>query len=35
MEIMHAVENDKAAAAKILAIDLSTLYRKLKRYEEL
>ena len=33
-EIMHAVENDKAAAAKILGIDLSTLYRKLKRYEE-
>ncbi|MEP7214096.1 MAG: sigma-54 dependent transcriptional regulator [Acidobacteriota bacterium] len=35
MEIMHAVENDKAAASKILAIDLSTLYRKLKRYEEI
>ena len=35
MEIMHALENDKAAAAKILGIDLSTLYRKLKRYEEL
>ena len=35
MEILHALENDKAAAAKILGIDLSTLYRKLKRYEEL
>lgn len=34
-EIMQAEGNDKAAAAKILGIDLSTLYRKLKRYEEM
>lgn len=34
LETMEAVENDKAKAAKILGIDLSTLYRKLKRYEE-
>ena len=35
MEIMRAADNDKAAAAKILGIDLSTLYRKLKRYEQI
>ncbi|MBC7899871.1 MAG: sigma-54-dependent Fis family transcriptional regulator [Saprospiraceae bacterium] len=35
MEIMAAVENDKTDAAKILGIDLSTLYRKLKRYEDI
>ena len=34
-EIMTAVEDDKTAAAEILGIDLSTLYRKLKRYEEI
>lgn len=34
-EIMTAVSDDKAAAAEILGIDLSTLYRKLKRYEEI
>ncbi len=34
MEIMHSVDDDKARAAIILGIDLSTLYRKLKRYEE-
>ncbi len=34
MEIMHSVDQDKAQAANILGIDLSTLYRKLKRYEE-
>ena len=33
-EIMHSVDDDKAQAANILGIDLSTLYRKLKRYEE-
>ncbi|MEJ7846487.1 MAG: sigma-54 dependent transcriptional regulator [Pyrinomonadaceae bacterium] len=35
LEIMMAVENDKSEAAKILGIDLSTLYRKLKRYEDI
>ena len=34
-EIMIAAEDDKTAAAEILGIDLSTLYRKLKRYEEI
>ena len=34
-EVMDSVGNDKVAAAKILGIDLSTLYRKLKRYEEI
>ncbi len=34
-EIMTTVEDDKAAAAEILGIDLSTLYRKLKRYDEI
>lgn len=34
-EIMAAVKNDKTEAAKILGIDLSTLYRKLKRYSEI
>jgi DNA-binding NtrC family response regulator len=33
-EIMRSVDEDKAQAANILGIDLSTLYRKLKRYEE-
>lgn len=32
-KVMETVSQDKAAAAKILGIDLSTLYRKLKRYE--
>lgn len=35
LETLHSLGDDKAAAAKILGIDLSTLYRKLKRYEEL
>jgi DNA-binding NtrC family response regulator len=35
LEIMNSVDEDKAAAAEILGIDLSTLYRKLKRYEEI
>jgi DNA-binding NtrC family response regulator len=33
-EIMRSVDDDKAQAAHILGIDLSTLYRKLKRYED-
>jgi len=32
-ETLNAVNDDKSAAAEILGIDLSTLYRKLKRYE--
>lgn len=35
MEVLGSVEQDKAKAAHILGIDLSTLYRKLKRYEEI
>ncbi len=31
-ETLRSVEDDKARAAEILGIDLSTLYRKLKRY---
>ena len=34
LEILKAVNEDKTQAANILGIDLSTLYRKLKRYEE-
>jgi two-component system NtrC family response regulator len=34
LEILKAVDEDKTKAANILGIDLSTLYRKLKRYEE-
>ncbi|MEP6847916.1 MAG: sigma-54 dependent transcriptional regulator [Acidobacteriota bacterium] len=33
-DILKAVKDDKTSAANILGIDLSTLYRKLKRYEE-
>ena len=33
VEILESVDDDKVAAANILGIDLSTLYRKLKRYE--
>jgi transcriptional regulator with PAS, ATPase and Fis domain len=33
-EIMKSVADDKTQCANILGIDLSTLYRKLKRYEE-
>lgn len=35
LEILKSVSDDKTAAAEILGIDLSTLYRKLKRYEEI
>jgi DNA-binding NtrC family response regulator len=35
IEILNSVGEDKAKAANILGIDLSTLYRKLKRYEEI
>ena len=35
MEILKAANDDKTQAAQILGIDLSTLYRKLKRYEEM
>ena len=34
LEILKAVDEDKTQAANILGIDLSTLYRKLKRYED-
>ncbi len=34
LETLQAVRNDKASAAEILGIDLSTLYRKLKKYNE-
>jgi DNA-binding NtrC family response regulator len=34
LETLAAVNQDKARAANILGIDLSTLYRKLKRYDE-
>ncbi|MFZ1701094.1 MAG: sigma-54 dependent transcriptional regulator [Pyrinomonadaceae bacterium] len=35
LKIMNEVGEDKSTAAHILGIDLSTLYRKLKRYENL
>lgn len=35
LETLDTAGSDKVAAAKILGIDLSTLYRKLRRYEEL
>ncbi|MGH7783714.1 MAG: sigma-54-dependent transcriptional regulator, partial [Candidatus Binatia bacterium] len=35
LEILTAVDEDKTQAANILGIDLSTLYRKLKRYGDL
>lgn len=34
LEILKNVNQDKSLAANILGIDLSTLYRKLKRYDE-
>jgi DNA-binding NtrC family response regulator len=33
-DVLNSVNQDKARAANILGIDLSTLYRKLKRYDE-
>jgi DNA-binding NtrC family response regulator len=33
LETLAAVNQDKTRAANILGIDLSTLYRKLKRYD--
>ena len=33
-ETLASVNQDKTRAANILGIDLSTLYRKLKRYDE-
>ena len=35
LEILKTVNQDKTLAANILGIDLSTLYRKLKRYDEI
>lgn len=35
IEVLKNVNQDKTLAANILGIDLSTLYRKLKRYEEI
>jgi len=35
LEILKSVSDDKTDAAEILGIDLSTLYRKLKRFEEI
>jgi DNA-binding NtrC family response regulator len=32
-DVLSSVNQDKASAANILGIDLSTLYRKLKRYD--
>lgn len=34
LEVLASVDDDKTQAAQILGIDLSTLYRKLKRYYE-
>jgi transcriptional regulator with PAS, ATPase and Fis domain len=34
LEVLTSHDGDKVEAAKTLAIDLSTLYRKLKKYEE-
>jgi DNA-binding NtrC family response regulator len=34
-EILQSVDQEKADAAEILGIDLSTLYRKLKRYDNM
>jgi DNA-binding NtrC family response regulator len=33
--VLNSVGQDKVSASKILGIDLSTLYRKLKRYDEM
>jgi transcriptional regulator with PAS, ATPase and Fis domain len=34
LETLTSANQDKTRAANILGIDLSTLYRKLKRYDE-
>lgn len=34
LEILNSVNNDKSSAAHILGIDLSTLYRRLKKYNQ-
>jgi DNA-binding NtrC family response regulator len=34
LEVLKSVDDDKTNAANILGIDLSTLYRKIKKYEE-
>jgi transcriptional regulator of acetoin/glycerol metabolism len=34
MATLSGAGDDKVSAAKLLGIDLSTLYRKLKRYQE-
>ena len=34
LDVLDSLGGDKVAAAKALAIDLSTLYRKLKKYDE-
>lgn len=34
-EVLKSVDHDKLKAANILGMDLSTLYRKLKRYDEI
>ena len=35
LDVMGSVDDEKTKAAAILGIDLSTLYRKLKRYDEM
>ena len=35
LEILNSVNKDKSQASEILGIDLSTLYRKLKKYNEI
>jgi DNA-binding NtrC family response regulator len=34
LDVLDSLDGDKIEAAKVLGIDLSTLYRKLKKYEE-
>jgi DNA-binding NtrC family response regulator len=35
LDVLSRANDDKTEAARVLGIDLSTLYRKLKRYEEI
>ena len=35
LDVLNSVNKDKTSAAQILGIDLSTLYRKLKKYNEI